>query len=107
MHRKNNGIKDKFFFCKRLESLCFSIPSNFQYLSFRTLLSFFIRPSKQSYQHYDLPIKEFKPYQKQLSNAFLLGLDIDLSDKKMQLNKEIDIDNLEKQINQRILVYFD
>ena len=87
------------FFCKRLESLCFSIPSNFQYLSFRTLLSFFIRPSKQSYQHYDLPIKEFKPYQKQLSNAFLLGLDIDLSDKKMQLNKEIgDIDNLEKQI---------
>ena len=77
-------------FCKRLEGLCFSIPSNFQYLSFRALLPFFIRPSKQSYQNYDLPIKEFKPYQKQLSNAFLLGLDIDLSDKKMQLKKELD-----------------
>ena len=77
-------------FCSKLENLCFDIPAGFQYLSFRSLLPFFIRPSKQSYISYDEPTKVGTPYQKQLYNAFLLGLDITLSQTKMHLKKQID-----------------
>jgi len=62
-------------------------------LSFRSLLPFFIRPSKQSYINYDEPIKVGTPYQKQLYNAFFLGLDVTLSQTKMLLKKQIDETN--------------
>ena len=77
-------------FCFRLEALCFEIPTGFQYLTFRSLLPFFLRPSKKSYIYYDEPTKVGTPYQKQLYNAFLLGLDVNVSEKKMKLKKEID-----------------
>ncbi|CAC9519825.1 hypothetical protein [uncultured Gammaproteobacteria bacterium] len=77
-------------FCSKLEKLCFDIPPKFQYLSFRSLLPFFIRPSKQSYISYDDPTKAGTPYQKQLYNAFLLGLDVTFSQTKMLLKKQID-----------------
>jgi uncharacterized protein YydD (DUF2326 family) len=77
-------------FYSKLEKLCFDIPTGFQYLSFRSLLPFFIRPSKQSYISYDEPAKAGTPYQKQLYNAFLLGLDVTFSQTKMRLKKEID-----------------
>lgn len=77
-------------FCSKLEKLCFEIPSEFQYLSFRSLLHFFIRPSKQSYISYDEPTKVGTPYQKQLYNAFLLGVDVTFSQTKMHLKKQID-----------------
>ncbi|MFK5925938.1 MAG: DUF2326 domain-containing protein [Desulfuromusa sp.] len=77
-------------FCSKLEKLCFEITPGFQYLSFRSLLPFFIRPSKQSYISYDEPTKVGTPYQKQLYNAFLLGLDVTFSQTKMQLKKQID-----------------
>jgi len=77
-------------FCSKLETLCFDIPSGFQYLSFRSLLPFFIRSSKQSYISYDEPTKVGTPYQKQLYNAFFLGLDVTFSQTKMRLKKEID-----------------
>jgi len=80
-------------FCSKLENLCFDIPAGFQYLSFRSLLPFFIRPSKQSYISYDEPTKVGTPYQKQLYNAFFLGLDITLSQTKMHLKKQIDETN--------------
>lgn len=80
-------------FCSKLEKLCFEIPSGFQYLSFRSLLPFFIRPSKQSYINYDEPTKVGAPYQKQLYNAFFLGLDVTLSQTKMLLKKQIDETN--------------
>lgn len=80
-------------FCSKLEKLCFEIPSEFQYLSFRSLLPFFIRPSKQSYINYDEPAKTGSPYQKQLYNAFLLGLDVTLSQTKKRLKKQIDETN--------------
>ena len=44
-------------FYSKLGKTCFNIPSGFQYLSFRALLPFFIRPSKQSYINYDQPVK--------------------------------------------------
>jgi uncharacterized protein YydD (DUF2326 family) len=77
-------------FCNTLEKICFDIPSNLQYLSFRSLLPFFIRPSKRSYISYDEPTKVGTPYQKQLYNAFLLGLDVTFSQTKMHLKKELD-----------------
>jgi len=81
-------------FCSKLGKLCFELPSGFQYLSFRSLLPFFIRPSKRSYISYDEPTKVGTPYQKQLYNAFLLGLDVTFSQTKMHLKKQID--NTEK-----------
>ena len=80
-------------FCSKLEKLCFEISTGFQYLSFRSLLPFFIRPSKQSYISYDEPTKVGTPYQKQLYNAFLLGLDVTFSHAKMSLKKQIDETN--------------
>lgn len=77
-------------FCIKLKDLCFDIPTDFKYLSYRALLPFFLRASKQSYIHYDEPAKAGSPYQKQLYNAFLLGLDVNLSQTKMRLKKEID-----------------
>ena len=77
-------------FCSKLESLCFDIPKDIQYLTYRSLLPFFLRPSKHSYLQYDEPIKYGKPYQKQLCNAFLLGLNVEFSQVKMQLKQELD-----------------
>jgi len=95
-------------FYSRLEKLCFDIPSDFKYLSFRSLLPFFIRPSKQSYISYDEPTKVGTPYQKQLYNAFLLGLDVTFSQTKMYLKKQIDdTEKLHKNItNDPILKQF-
>lgn len=80
-------------FCMKMQGLCFDIPADFQYLSYRSLLPFFLRPSKQSYINYDEPVKSGSPYQKQLYNAFLLGLDVGFSQTKMKLKKEIDETN--------------
>lgn len=95
-------------FYKKLGDLCFDIPSGFQYLSFRALLPFFLRPSKKSYINYNEPVKTGTPYQKLLYNAFLLGLDITFSETKMQLKKQIDETNkLHKNIkNDPILKQF-
>lgn len=78
-------------FCKKLQSLCFNIPSDTKYLSFRSLIPFFIRPSKKSYVQYNEAeiVGTGAPYQKQLYNAFLLNLDVNLSQAKMQTKKEI------------------
>jgi uncharacterized protein YydD (DUF2326 family) len=76
-------------FCEKLRNLCFDISPDISYLSFRSLLPFFIRPSKKSYVEYDAPEKIGTSYQKQLYNAFLLNLDVNLSQAKMQLKKEI------------------
>ena len=83
------NLKLKYFHSK-LQKLCFEIPEETEYLSFRSLLPFFIRPSRQSYINYDEPTKSGKAYQKQLYNAALLGLDISFSQKKMHLKQEID-----------------
>lgn len=74
----------------RLGELCFNIPSDLQGLSFRALIPFFIRPSKNSYINYNSPEKSGTAYYKQLYNAFLLGLDTSLSQSKMQIKKQID-----------------
>ncbi len=82
---------------------CFDIPSDFNYLSFRSLLPLFIRRNKNSYNDYKdyLDLGRSSIYQILLDNAFLLGLNISLIKKKKELrDEEIKIKKLETQIKQ-------
>ncbi len=75
-------------FNEKLQTLCFDIPEGVNYLSFRSLLPFFVRPKKESYVSFDAPGKTGSEYQKQIYNAFLLGLDVHLAQEKYDLRKE-------------------
>lgn len=75
-------------FTGRLGELCFHIPENTGVLSFRSLVSFFIRPERSSYGSYDRPIKKQSDYQAMLLNAHLLGLDITLAQQKQRVKAE-------------------
>ncbi len=82
------SIKD---FKNKLEHLLFfAIPNNFKELTFRSLLSFFIRPRKASYNSETNPNAINLDYQIQLNNAYLLGLDIQLANEKYELKNEKD-----------------
>lgn len=84
-------------FNKKMESLCFEIPEDISFLSFRSLIPFFIRPQKESYVAYNKPGKTKTDYQALLYNAFLLGLDVVLAQKKYTIRKEQErVKNLEK-----------
>ena len=77
-------------FCEKMQSLCFTIPEDASFLSFRSLLPFFIRPDRDSYKSYDKPIAKAPPYQVLLYNSFLLGLDEQLVQKKKKMQDEND-----------------
>ena len=84
-------------FNEKMESLCFEIPEDSSFLTFRSLIPFFIRPKKESYVAYNRPGKTGRDYQALLYNAFLLGLDVVLAQKKYAIRKEQErIKNLEK-----------
>jgi uncharacterized protein YydD (DUF2326 family) len=84
-------------FNEKMESLCFDIPEDIFFLTFRSLIPFFIRPKKESYVAYNRPGKTGRDYQALLYNAFLLGLDVVLVQKKYTIRKEQErIKNLEK-----------
>ena len=84
-------------FNEKMKSLCFEIPENISFLTFRSLIPFFIRPKKESYVAYNKPGKTKTDYQALLYNAFLLGLDAVLVQKKHKIRKEQDrVKNLEK-----------
>ena len=85
----------------KLENLLFRLPSEKKFISYRGLISRFIRPFKFSYISYDLPIKneDKAPVIPLINNSFLLGLNIDLVLKKKELKDKIDsIKNLKKQL---------
>ena len=84
-------------FKQHLEQPLFAIPQNIAGLSFRPLLSRFIRPSKKSYVAFDETIsKENNPL---LPTAFLLGYDPHLILKKIDLKTEHDaIKKLQKAV---------
>jgi uncharacterized protein YydD (DUF2326 family) len=93
----NNEVITINKFNKKMESLCFNIPEDIRFLSFRSLIPFFIRPKKESYVAYNKPGKTRKDYQSLLYNAFLLGLDVVLVQKKYTIRKEQErVKNLEK-----------
>ncbi|WP_163322360.1 DUF2326 domain-containing protein [Draconibacterium mangrovi] len=78
-------------FRKNLENELFDIPEDSKYISFRGLISRFIRPYKYSYISYDKYIKaEDKTITESINNAFLLGLDINRILKKSELKESLD-----------------
>ena len=92
----NNEIITVNKFNKKMESLCFNIPEDINFLTFRSLITFFIRPKKESYVAYNKPGKTGKDYQTLLYNTFLLGLDVVLVQKKYTIRKEQErVKNLE------------
>ena len=93
----NNEVISVNKFNEKMKSLCFEIPEDISFLSFRSLIPFFIRPEKESYVAYNKPGKTKTDYQALLYNAFLLGLDVVLVQKKHKIRKEQDrVKNLEK-----------
>jgi len=93
----NNEVISIDAFNKKMKSLCFDIPEDLSFLSFRSLIPFFIRPNKKSYVEYDKPGKTKTEYQALLCNAFLLGLDVSLAQEKHTIKKELDrVKDLEK-----------
>jgi uncharacterized protein YydD (DUF2326 family) len=97
----NNKVISVNKFNEKMKSLCFEIPEDISFLSFRSLIPFFIRPEKESYVAYtyvayNKPGKTKTDYQALLYNAFLLGLDVVLAQKKYTIKKEQDrVKNLE------------
>ncbi len=68
----------------------FNIKPNEKYISFRTLLSRFIRPTKESYLSFDMYVREQKGFLPLLSTGYLLGLDPQLIISKYRLKQELD-----------------
>ncbi|MCB1177780.1 MAG: DUF2326 domain-containing protein [Leptospiraceae bacterium] len=92
-------------FNKKLAKLCFSIPENILFLSFRSLFPFFIRPKKESYVDCQKPGKSVSEYQTMLYNSFLIGLDVHLAEKKYKLRQEQErIRKLEKNFKEDSLL---
>lgn len=77
-------------FRTKLAEKVFGIIAPIPNLTFRTLISRFIRPKRSSYDLYSDFIKEEKPYPKLLNNSYLLGLDINRVVKKNSLKEEFD-----------------
>jgi len=74
----------------KLKKLVFEIPDDIGELSFRSLIPFFIRPSKASYNDEKNPKAVNKPFQVQMINTYLLGLDVLLAQEKYRLKLEKD-----------------
>lgn len=92
-------------FNSKMEELCFDLPPDVQYLSFRSLLPFFIRPRRDSYVDYGKPAKVGSEYQKQLYNTYLLGLDVHFAQQKQKLRKdEIRVKDLTENIKKDTLL---
>lgn len=87
-------------YCKVLEKELFKINTNSKFLSFRGLISRFLRFGDFSYVNYDYYIKKENDITRLLNNSFLLGLDTDLVLKKADLKeKEKNIKELKNQLN--------
>lgn len=56
-----------------------------KYLTYRSLISRFIRPSKYSYDYYDKFVFKEKEYSQNICNSYLLGLDVNLVNTKREL----------------------
>lgn len=84
-------------FNESIAKIAFEIPENIQFLSFRSLIPFFIRPNKSSYNDCKKPGKSTTDFQTMFYNTFLLGLEYKLAIKKYQVRKDQErIQDLEK-----------
>jgi uncharacterized protein YydD (DUF2326 family) len=85
---------------KILEKELFRIKENSKFISFRGLISRFIRFGDFSYVKYDYYIKKENDITRLINNSFLLGLDTDLVIKKASLKeKEKNISKLKTQLS--------
>jgi len=85
---------------KYLEKELFRIKENSKFISFRGLISRFIRYGDDGYITNDRYIKNENPVTNLINNSFLLGLDTDLILKKTELkDRENNISELKKQLN--------
>jgi uncharacterized protein YydD (DUF2326 family) len=84
---------------KLLALLVFRTPPETKFLSFRSLISRFVRPQKSSYNAYNQYINEEPDFNSLINNAFLLGLDFNLVLKKYDLKDQYDsIDKMRKAV---------
>lgn len=93
--RRNASSQNKIFindqemgvkkFGEFLLSKLFYIEESKQGLTFRPLIHRFIRPRKASYVSFDSPDPREKPYEQLLRNAYLLGINTNLVQKKRDL----------------------
>lgn len=61
---------------EKLDTLdIFQIPGDVDYVSFRSLINYFLRPTRGSFEQPDAAVKEWTPYQRLLCQSVLLGLD--------------------------------
>jgi uncharacterized protein YydD (DUF2326 family) len=87
-------------FNKKFGELLFEIPEEVSQLSFRSLLPFFIRPKKASYNYFNNPNAVKNDFQILITNSLLLGLDVLLVQEKFRLRKEKErIKSLVKELN--------
>lgn len=77
-------------FRNKLGKDIFKIEHHVPYLTFRSLISRFIRPTKSSYNDYFIPIAKEQDYARLLNAAYLLGLDIERVVRKEQLKTQFD-----------------
>jgi uncharacterized protein YydD (DUF2326 family) len=85
--------------------MCFDIPDKTSFLSFRSLLPFFLRPNKKGYVDFNGASSNFNQYQTMIANAFLLGLDVFLAQEKYKLKKEnTRIKDLERNFKKDVLL---
>ncbi len=68
----------------------FNEDKKIEYLTFRSLISRFIRRYKSSYNKYDTYVSKETDYQKLINNGYLLGLSAELMQNKMKLKKEVE-----------------
>ncbi len=68
----------------------FNIPPETKHITFRSLITRFIRPEKASYTSFDTFISAEKDSSKLINNSFLLGLDVFLILRKMELKDDYD-----------------
>lgn len=73
-----------------MRQMAFELPNPVPQLTFRGLITRFIRPSKSSYNQFDVITTKATPYQNLIQSAFLLGLNTDLIHKKYELRKQQD-----------------
>lgn len=72
-----------------LLDLCFTVPENSNNLTWRTLFPHFVRQKRDAYIDFDNAGNEKQPFQRQINNSLLLGLDTNLVMKKYELNKQL------------------
>lgn len=68
----------------------FALPADVGSLTFRSLISFFLRPARGSYTTPDAAVPQWTPYYRVLYQSFLLGLDFNRVVQKHDAKKKLD-----------------